>query len=91
MSFSEKKMSSDAIEFRKKAENAKTVEDRQYFEQKATAIEARAAATSDAARVEQVLKETETIFDELEEQLQRMKQSKVLKIVNIGLPYIAKE
>ena len=81
---SEKKMSNDAIEFRKKAKNAKTDEDRQYFEQKATAIEDRAAATSDVAAMERVLKETETIFDELEEQLQRMKQSKVLIPLKMG-------
>ena len=70
-------MSGEAVAFRKKAVNAKTEEDRRYFEQKAADIEDRSAATSDAARVERVLEETEAIFDELEQQLQRMKQSKV--------------
>ena len=70
-------MSGEAEAFRKKAVNAKTENDRRYFEQKAADIEDRSAATSDAVRVERVLEETEAIFDELEQQLQRMKPSNV--------------
>ena len=76
-------MNDDASEFRKKAVNAKTEEDRRYFEQKAADYEDRNAETSDAARVERVLKETEAIFDELEQQLQRMKQSKVFNKIAV--------
>ena len=77
-------MSDEAAEYRKKADNAKTAEDRHYFDQLATSTENRAAAISDAAALERVLKETDVIFDELEEQLQRMKQSKVLIPLKMG-------
>ena len=72
----EKKMRDDAAALQRKVDNAKTEEDRKYFEQKVTDMERRSDVTSDADRVAQVLDETEAIFDELEQELQRMKQSK---------------
>ena len=72
----EKKMRDDAAALQRKVDNAKTEEDRKYFEQKVTDMERRSDVSSDADRVAQILDETEAIFDELEQELQRMKQSK---------------
>lgn len=48
----------------KKMENAKTEEERSYFEKKMRETERRNAVTSDVSQVAQVLDDTETIFDE---------------------------